>query len=310
MKKSEPYGPVTGKGDIEMSTEVVGHVSISPKAAEDAHRMQREGSFFTLFETTENRTFASKALGNFLMKNLPHTNYDPEDISRGHLAVPAFTVFSLSWLIIFALYFTYGVQKYLGSTFLSLSKTSEFQTCNDVPVTITGSYELDIFGHWSTDVRFQSNSSIFKVSFDASSITLEEYQTTMMKFQERISELDVILSQHDVTFAAVAWSTFYTLDAGTQMSISTTADWNIIFSQYYRKASASRGYAASGALEDCAVVEDGVEFINQPVVSTPAAGMVSLSWSLECNSSNTACGWDEIIQVYNYTSIFSLYTRK
>jgi hypothetical protein len=278
-----------------------------------------EGSEFTFFTSKESINdnqksyFISKRASNIFLKVLPLTSYDSEDLARSNLAFPAFTVFSLSWLIIFTLYFSLGVQKYLGSTFLSLTGTSEFQNCNPVPITISGSYELDMFGRWSTDPLFLRNSSIFRVSFHSSAITMEDYLSTMRIFQQRVIDLDAVLSTHDVTHTAVAWSTFFVEDKNTLMSIRTTADWYTIFSNYYRMSSSSRGYSnhsGYNVIDDCMANKNGVKTMNQPVVSS-SSGIVNLDWALTCTNSESTCGWDQIVQVlyivYYYLSLASTF---
>ena len=135
--------------------------------------------------------------------------------------------------------------------------------CDVVPVAITGTYELDIYGNWNSEANFQQNMSMFAISFQASEISEEEYSKSISKFANRIAEIgylfylsccfdltdlkvnlytDKILQKKDTTITAVAWSVFYVKDDSTRMSIKTTADWTTIFSGFDMKNAWTQGF--------------------------------------------------------------------
>lgn len=238
-----------------------------------------------------------KYLEKSLLSMLPHLNYDVKDLHVHDIALPGVFLFFVAWVGAFITLFITGVQTSVGSKFLSLDGSSSSQTCQDVPVAITGNYEIDMYGRWSTDAAFKKNTSMFQVNFQASEISMNQYQSTINKFAKRIIEIDKILASNDVTISAVAWSTLYMKDDATRMSVATTADWRVIFTDFVLKIGYVHGfvqqYDGSFVQDICRAQTDA----NFPEVDDSSGGLLKLKWALLCADNNMRyCDWNSVIQ--------------
>jgi hypothetical protein len=122
-------------------------------------------------------------------------------------------------------YFTYSLTMTgAQSKFLSLDGNSTDQVCFEVPVTITGTYEGDVYGNWVTSSRFQQNSSAFVLIMTGSKMTVEKYKQVMTKFQSELYALSMKSSSRDLGWNAMMWATFSFRDDTTKMQFISSGE--------------------------------------------------------------------------------------
>jgi len=109
-----------------------------------------------------------------LLKMFPHGSVDIEDLKKFGVAVPI-TIF---YLVVFSIAFIYLLTTSLNSALaaqtLSLDGSNAAQMCTPMPVTLSGSWNADSRGFWSTQSGFSANLSVYTIEFRATSLTLDD----------------------------------------------------------------------------------------------------------------------------------------
>lgn len=138
------------------------------------------------------------------------------------------------------IFLTYtGTMYAMNQKFLSLTKDDSSFICNEVPISVTGSYEGDYSGNFITQSDFNYNKSIFAVEFTGSKITTQQYTETMTTFKTKLSALGKKGARRSLTWNIVVWSSFAFYDDSTNLRFYSTADATIIFDKIVALATIS-----------------------------------------------------------------------
>ena len=118
----------------------------------------------------------------------------------------------------------------MSVSYLSTKDTNDDQTCTPIPIVVVNTIEGDVYGTWNTLPGFQQNNSIFQLSFTGSNITNDVYQSTMLKFKDKLRVLSSKSDARDTAWNMVMWSTFTFYDQSSQMTFTSSSDAGIIYS--------------------------------------------------------------------------------
>lgn len=81
-----------------------------------------------------------------------------------------------------------------------------------MPVTLSGSWDADSRGFWSTQSGFSSNLSVYTIEFRGTSLTHEEYKDSMQKFKAKLQALGNTGKSKDTAWNTLAFAAFDVLD--------------------------------------------------------------------------------------------------
>ena len=136
------------------------------------------------------------------------------------------SLFLIAWLYFVVILTKNGV----SVQYLSLQGSDPVsQLCEEVPRQVNLVVQGDVYGHWSTDALYRTNSSAFQLEFTGSNITTEDYSNTMNRFRDKLKALSRKSSDRDAGWNAMMWSTFQFTDIKRQMQFFSTADASIIY---------------------------------------------------------------------------------
>ncbi len=195
-------------------------------------------------------------------------------------------------------YFTYtGVQGGISAKYISLDGSSDIQDCTTVPKSVTGSFGADSYGKWSSDSAYQANAEIYSLEFEASTLNIEEYETSMATFDASLKALGQRVGTRDLIFSIIAWTTLTLYDTDKKLTFSTTADIPSIFKSLELAAFevySSNGYCDPTALATTGSTADGSAtgaLMMPPSFYIHADGeKVEFSFELEVDDTDTDTG--------------------
>lgn len=163
---------------------------------------------------------------------MPDQIYDSVDVT----AMPRWAnIVLISCFVFFTVciftYFSFaGIEGAMSIKFISLSGNSTFQICQAIPTTVTGKFSADKSGRWSTLTNYSDNSAIYSVEFSATNATKEEYTAVMEGFASKFNSLGTRMSDADLAWIVMAWTTVSYKDQGTGIRLSTLASIETVFS--------------------------------------------------------------------------------
>ena len=124
-----------------------------------------------------------------------------------------------------------NMQALKENQFLSLDANSTTQVCYEVPSSLSGRFEGDVYGNWETSNDFNYNSSIFYLTFTGSQIDNGQYTSVMTAFSNRLALLGTKAARRDEAWNAMVWSSWSFSDDSSNMKFTSTADAGIIYNQ-------------------------------------------------------------------------------
>ena len=125
--------------------------------------------------------------------------------------------------------FVSDVKNKTEKSFLSFDSDGDGQICENIPVALKGTYQMDLYGNWSNEESFDLSRSIYEIKFEGKSISLDDYQNSIALFKDKLQSTDEKLKTRDTAYAATAWTSFIVKDERTKMSLVTTANVQSIF---------------------------------------------------------------------------------
>ena len=138
---------------------------------------------------------------------------------------------------------------YKESEYLSYERQDDLWTaCENVSLSISGTFKAGVNGYWDTDVQFQPNSSIYGVTFKETPASYPEYTATIEKFEKKIKALGEKARLKDMFYTALAWATFSHYDYDTDMGIKLIADVDSLFGNWYGQSGSFNAYQRSEEL--------------------------------------------------------------
>ena len=142
-------------------------------------------------------------------------------------------VFYIASYLVLLIYFTYsGALDESNRSFLSVEYMDNNDiTCEELPLTVTGSFLIDRSGFWSTETGFLGNESIYTLNFIGSEINSDEYLDVMAKFTDELKELGDRASKRDMAWNLIALSCWEVRDDESNMQFYTTTDATIVYDQ-------------------------------------------------------------------------------
>jgi hypothetical protein len=120
-------------------------------------------------------------------------------------------------------YFTYTITvSGVATEYLSLVANTSEQICYAVPLTVTGTFEGDIYGNWQTSPNFQQNVSAFQIIMTGSEMSNEQYTAVMTNFTNNLRDLSSRAANRDLSWSGIMWSMFVFNDDATKLTFSST----------------------------------------------------------------------------------------
>ena len=163
---------------------------------------------------------------------LPQVSYDNKDLIDRKTSFYIVTVYFSVFLITFFLIFFSDLNTKLAEKFLSLEGSSDGQICSTVPLPISGDFYVDRNGHWSSSSDFNFNSSIYKLKFEGTVASEDQFFTTLKQFELKLKNLDNLLLTRDLAFTVITWMATIAYDPITSITFQTTADYSSIFRNF------------------------------------------------------------------------------
>jgi hypothetical protein len=151
------------------------------------------------------------------------------DWKESGYAIPLVLLYNAVFLMSFFYFcytFTLTTQ---AEQYLSLQGSSMYQSCNYVPLQVTGRFEADVYGNWATANAFQQNMSIFQLDMVGTQVTEDQYKKIMSGFQAQLKALSDKSARRDAGWNAMAWATYIYYDAPSSMTFFASADATIIY---------------------------------------------------------------------------------
>ena len=118
----------------------------------------------------------------------------------------------------------------LAVKFISLNGNSTVQICQSLPTIVTGQFTADKYGKWNTNKNYSDNLALYKIEFSATNVTDKEYSAVMDSFGAKFSALGTRMSDADLAWIIMAWTTVSFKDQSSGIRMSTLASIETMFS--------------------------------------------------------------------------------
>ena len=90
---------------------------------------------------------------------------------------------------VFAFALWYNYTNNIGAQFLSLDGNSSSQVCYEVPIAVTGKYQMDSPGYWSGSTAYNPSRAVYSFEMNSFKHTTAEYVAIMTNLQSRVSAM-------------------------------------------------------------------------------------------------------------------------
>lgn len=177
----------------------------------------------------ERRDRCIKQLKDAIVQQIPpQTSFDIVDLQNFYYKENYAVILGLAYVVVYVVILLYlsvtASQTEYNKKFLAIDALTIGQSvCQDIPVSVTGTYSGDSNGKWSTNPSFLQNSSIYEIQFTGSLITLEQYKTSFATFHNRLKSLGAISAKRELAWNLVAWSSFHVYDQASKLAFYSTA---------------------------------------------------------------------------------------
>ena len=139
-------------------------------------------------------------------------------------------VFQYFFMIAAFIYFVYtGTVSTLKTQYISLERNTADQICDDVPIAITGQWEANLDGKWSSDPTFNYNTSALLLTASDAHIDETKFRKSISKLQSRFKTIGLREKNRDLSWSYLAWSTLVAKDESANLTMKTTANPSYIF---------------------------------------------------------------------------------
>jgi len=168
-----------------------------------------------------------------LAQTLPVSN--SVDINDLGSYAPVLALFNiLIWLTLFLYLLVATTHRELQSRFLALTPPpASDATCDNVPVSISGTFRGDGQGEWST-TKMYDNKALYELTMTGTTVTLETYVETMSTFKKNFVDLGHRMMRFDIISAQIAWSLLLAANSSTLMTFQTYAQLNQLFKNNFK----------------------------------------------------------------------------
>jgi len=110
-----------------------------------------------------------------------------------------------------------NVRSALNSPYVSLETTNADQVCNDVPGPVVGRFDIDYYGHYSSDSAFQEGFSIFQLVVPGVLLTMDSYKNLIADFAAEFKLVGDRSATRQVPWSLAAWASMYAIDPATKI---------------------------------------------------------------------------------------------
>jgi hypothetical protein len=140
----------------------------------------------------------------------------------------------LIWLTLFLYLLIATTHRELKSSFIALTPPpASDAACENVPVSISGTFRADGQGQWSTSKSFD-NEALYELSMTGTTVTLDAYVDTMAIFRKSFVDLGTRMMRFDIISAQIAWSLLLDTNSSTLMTFQAYAQLNQLFKANFK----------------------------------------------------------------------------
>lgn len=114
----------------------------------------------------------------------------------------------LLYLAMLGYFVIHGALASYQNKFLSLTESGS-SVCSSIPLSVTGSYSVDIYGHWSTKSQYAKNSSVYQLTMEGTTVTNEGFSSSVKVLSSRVFEAGN-MAVGDPFGSLIGWILFFT----------------------------------------------------------------------------------------------------
>ena len=161
-------------------------------------------------EDEEGRMMFLDRVQEKLVQTLPQLgSIDHEDLSRLNVSFKLALSNLLLYCALLAYFVIDGTITQQSRKFLSLDAPSAADAvCNTVPVAVTGTYQADMHGVWSSQASYDPKTPIYELQLTGSTVDLPGYSAAMLDFSQQLQAVGSRSQGLDVLSSQALWTLF------------------------------------------------------------------------------------------------------
>lgn len=151
------------------------------------------------------------------------------DLDHYGISFPMTIMYFASIAVLFIVFMHYQIVSQTSERFLSLSNDNPNNVCEEVPLSVSGSYFGTLLGVWDTFPAYQSNQTVFQLDFHGAQLTTAEYRASMAYFESELHRLGSNCANKPLVFSMIAYCVYGFRVSSLNLQFSSTVDPTFVF---------------------------------------------------------------------------------